>query len=375
MSNNEDKNIIEKIKRIMLSNPILYVFTKEYKTETEYVEFMKQHIDSFKLLPGSETEDEIMERLINMSKIESSINYNLLLSQRKNMLKKEIDRIDSELKLQQDVCDHIKVCIGWNGPFLYRDTSICKCLICGENEPDSRYPLIEAYDYKKEIYSHGELSSYRENRFIELQNLAINILNRKPDLSMAQLVEIISDIIQNSVMSKYQDLAIVCHTNPEIQLRTKEKAIRVSKPKFSGNDFITLLLSKLLDNGISKIDTMKLRYILADYYSEEEYAFLFEDLALKEQIEGNYVELDDALLFAHFAGLLSNPIQGTNIRKIWSALEDVSSDYSKEHNLKMSKLAHNLSNILNKKDNLMKQNQDIIQKTQEQGPILKKTRK
>lgn len=229
MSNNEDKNMIEKIKRIMLSNPILYVFTKEYKTETEYIEFMKQHIDSFKLLPGSETEDEIMERLINMSKVESSINYNLLLSQRKNMLKKEIDRIDSELEFQQDVCDHIKVCIGWDGPFLYRDTSICKCLLCGKNEPDSRYPLIEAYDYKKEIYCHGELSSYRENRFIELQNLAINILNRKPDLSITQLVEIMSDIVKNPVASKYQDLAIACYNNPEIQLNINKPAVQVEQ--------------------------------------------------------------------------------------------------------------------------------------------------
>lgn len=262
MSNNEDrnKNKIEKIKRIMLSNPILYVFTKEYKTETEYVEFMKQHIDSFKLLPGSETEDEIMERLINMSKIESSINYNLLLSQRKNMLKKEIDRIDSELKLQQDVCDHIKVCIGWDGPFLYRDTSICKCLICGKNEPDSRYPLIEAYDYKKEIYSHGELSSYRENRFIELQNLTINILNRKPDLSMVQLVEIISDIIQNPVTSKYQDLAIACHTNPEIQLNVNKPAIQVEQKKnikngiTGGTDFMSQFMKKL-KSGEIKIES------------------------------------------------------------------------------------------------------------------------
>lgn len=145
----------------------------------------------------------------NMSKVESTISYNLSLCQRKNILKKEIERIDSELKLQQDVCDHISVCIGWDGPYLYRDTSICKCLICGQNEPDSKYPTIEAYNYKKEIYSHGELSSYGKDRFIELQNLAINILNRKPDLSMIQLVEILSDIIKNPVTSKYQDLAII----------------------------------------------------------------------------------------------------------------------------------------------------------------------
>ena len=105
---------------------------------------------------------------------------------------------------------------------------------------------------------------------------------------------------------------------------------------------------------------MKLKYILADYYSDEEYTFLFEDLALKEKIEGIYVELDDELLFAHFAGLLSNPIQGTNIRMIWFALEDVSSNYSIKHNSVINKLAYNISSRLNIEENLKKQNQEQV---------------
>lgn len=255
-NNGKNNNLIKKMKRIILTNPVLNVFTKEYKNETEYIEFMKKHTDVFKIFPGSEIEEEIMERLINMTTVESNINYNLLLSQRRNMLKKEIDRIDSELKLQQEDCDHIRVCIGWNGPYLYRDTSICKCLLCGENEPDSRYPLIEAYDYKKEIYSHGEISSYRENRFIELQNLAINILNRKPDLSMDQLVEIMSDIVKNPVASKYQDLAIACHTNSEIQLNVNKPAVQVEQKTnikigiIGGNDFMSQFIEKLKSGEI-----------------------------------------------------------------------------------------------------------------------------
>lgn len=53
--------------------------------------------------------------------------------------------------------------------------------------------------------------------------------------------------------------------------------------------------------------------------------------------------MDDALVFAHFAGLLSNPIQGTNTRMIWSPLEDTSSNYPMEYNLKMNKLVNNYS--------------------------------
>lgn len=102
---------------------------------------------------------------------------------------------------------------------------------------------------------------------------------------------------------------------------------------------------------------MKLKYLLADYYSKEEYAFLFEDLTLKEQTEENYIEFDNALVFAHFVGLLSNPIQGTNTCMIWSFLEDVSSSYSTEYNLKTDELAHNLSSRLNMKNNSINQSQ------------------
>ena len=174
-----------------------------------------------------------------------------------------------------------------------------------------------------------------------------------------------------SVGEKYSNLTKACHNYPEIQLRTKEKAIKLSKTKFSEQDFITLLLSKLLDNGISKIDTMKLKHILADYYSEEYYACLFEDLPLKEQIEGNYVEFDDALVFAHFAGLLSNPIQGTNMCMIWSSLEDVSSNYSTEYNLKMDELVHNLSSRLNIKNNSINQSKDSREAISKQDEIEK----
>ena len=64
--------------------------------------------------------------------------------------------------------------------------------------------------------------------------------------------------------------------------------------------------------------------------------------------------------YLHFAGLLSNPIQGTNIRMIWSALEDVSSNYSIKYNYVINKLAQNISHKLNAKNNSIKQNQDQV---------------
>ncbi len=358
MNNNEDKNIIEKIKRIMLSNPILYVFTKEYKTETEYIEFMKQRIDSFKLLPGSETEDEIMERLINMSKVESSINYNLLLSQRKNMLKKEIDRIDSELEFQQDVCDHIKVCIGWDGPFLYRDTSICKCLLCGKNEPDSRYPLIEAYDYKKEIYCHGELSSYRENRFIELQNLAINILNRKPGLSITQLVEIMSDIVKNPVASKYQDLAIACYNNPEIQLNINKPAVQVEQ--------------KLIKKKVQTKDIMinLIKYNRNDRLTTSEYLDLIK-IIYKELKENQLLDKYDIVF----------DVDVESLKRVAEYNSDIFIDeirYSDEIRIRVPEMLDDYYEkyfIDETIDGIVKNYCETTKKKEKQGPILEKIRK
>lgn len=112
--------------------------------------------------------------------------------------------------------------------------------------------------------------------------------------------------------------------------------IQTPKPKFSEKDFILLLLVKLFENGITKIDTMELKHVLANYYSIEEYSLLFEDISLKEQIEGSFVELDDALLFAQFIGMLSNPIQGTNVRITWG--KEIDGLYSEEYVTKMNSL-------------------------------------
>ena len=126
------------------------------------------------------------------------------------------------------------------------------------------------------------------------------------------------------------------------------------KPNFSEKEFITLLITKLAENKITKIDTVKLRYELAKYYSSDEFACLFEDISLKEQIEGNMVEIDNALLFAQFIGLISNPIQGTNTRMIFGGeMYDLISS-SAEYSDKMEKLVSELINSLEKSNSLSK---------------------
>lgn len=133
-------------------------------------------------------------------------------------------------------------------------------MICGENSPESRYPIIEAQNYKREIYSHGEEFNDRKDRFIELQNLAIYILNRKPDLSMTQLVEIISNIVKDELMLKYPDLATNGYFNTEIQLNVNKPEGKVEQKTnikigiTGGNNFMKRFMKKL-ENSEIKVET------------------------------------------------------------------------------------------------------------------------
>lgn len=126
------------------------------------------------------------------------IKYNYELLKNKVRLQKELEMVNTEIEKRQSSCNHINVCIGWNGPFLYRDTSINRCLLCGENDPIEYEDCLEAQDYKKEKYSHGELESYREKRFEELQNLTLDIIKNKPEINQKELVKKIKTKIENN---------------------------------------------------------------------------------------------------------------------------------------------------------------------------------
>lgn len=124
----------------------------------------------------------------------------------------------------------------------------------------------------------------------------------------------------------------------------------LSKTKqFSEYDFMRLFLAYLAFNGITKIDANELKFQLVKYYKDERYKILFEEISLKQQIEGDFLELDDCLLNARLYGLLSNPIQGTNKRKIF--IEEPSkifNSYSDEYKNHMHELVSEYINELSK---------------------------
>ena len=91
------------------------------------------------------------------------------------------------------------MCLGWDGPYQCRNTSICTCLLCGENDPKSEHKVIEAAYYKANLYSHGELAIYREKRLHELRELATNLMNEDSHLTESELAEKIDEKVSAEI--------------------------------------------------------------------------------------------------------------------------------------------------------------------------------
>ena len=98
------------------------------------------------------------------------IKYNQELIKNKIRLEKQLKMVNKEIDENKKLCDHIRVCLGWDGPFQYRDTSFHTCLFCQKDDPDSQYRMIDATNYRKLKYSHGEYEMAREARLLEIHN-------------------------------------------------------------------------------------------------------------------------------------------------------------------------------------------------------------
>lgn len=122
--------------------------------------------------------------------------YSQELLKNKIRLAKELRMVNSEIDKQQETCNHISICLGWDGSFQYRDTSIHTCLLCQEYDPDSRYKIIDATNYKKSQYSHGEIESYREDRLVEIQEIAMNMTKENPSITEEELVDRLTKLIK-----------------------------------------------------------------------------------------------------------------------------------------------------------------------------------
>jgi len=125
--------------------------------------------------------------------------YNKVLMETKSRLEREIKMVSKEIENSQKSCNHISVCLGYDGQIQYKDTSIHLCLLCRKHNPNTQYKIVDATDYKKPIYGHGELKSDREERLLELQTLTMNIALENPSITEEELIESLNKTIQKNI--------------------------------------------------------------------------------------------------------------------------------------------------------------------------------
>ncbi len=127
----------------------------------------------------------------------------------------------------------------------------------------------------------------------------------------------------------------------------KGRRLKVSRIEFNDYDFIRLFLAYLKINGSAFVDIDKLRYDLYELHQNPEYKDLFQDFAVKQQIEGDYLDIEEAWQNAILYGLLSShTCNPNNSRRIIFINEDESisiiNSYSESYKEKMEKLVDEL---------------------------------
>ena len=77
------------------NNPILQVFTKDYRDEIKYITFMEKNIDKIKLKSGSEDIDEKLARLKELG-YESDFRIPLYEKKQENRQKTKIKTLNKQ---------------------------------------------------------------------------------------------------------------------------------------------------------------------------------------------------------------------------------------------------------------------------------------
>lgn len=130
-----------------------------------------------------------------------NLKYNNTLYKNQIRLKNELNMVNKELENQQNICEHIPVCVGFEGLFKYRDNSYCYCALCRSSHFDSstKYRPINACDYKKDKYGQGFWDEERDLRLDEINRLALDIVAENPNISVDELKESLEEIIEKNI--------------------------------------------------------------------------------------------------------------------------------------------------------------------------------
>lgn len=145
-------------------------------------------------------------------------------------------------------------------------------------------------------------------------------------------------LIGMPISEDYDELISSLKDNPN---KNNGRRLKVSRVEFNDYAFIRLFLAYLRLNGSVFIDKDNLRYELYELYQNPEYKDLFQDFAVKQQIEGNFLDIEEALQNAVLCGLLSSNICNSSRRIIFINENESASiieDYNEIYREKMEGL-------------------------------------
>lgn len=127
----------------------------------------------------------------------NELKYNQALFETKRRLEQELKFVNKEIEEKQKNCNHLSICLGYDGTYPYRDTTYNECLFCGKQEPDADFGrYIDAYTYKRSNYHEGSFKSQRESRKKALIDLWIKIQTENPSMPDELIIEEMKDTIK-----------------------------------------------------------------------------------------------------------------------------------------------------------------------------------
>ncbi len=136
----------------------------------------------------------------------------------------------------------------------------------------------------------------------QLQKMADRLRkNQKQNLDYERL-----ESQSNKRIKRFKEI----HEERDKALRKKkylltEARLNCARVPFSDYDFLRAFLASIKMNGQFSFNKDLLRYQLYEYYNLEEYHDLFQDIAVKHQISGNFLDMEEAIQNAVLYGLIT----------------------------------------------------------------------
>jgi len=115
--------------------------------------------------------------------------------------------------------------------------------------------------------------------------------------------------------------------------------IKCAKSEFTDYDFMRLFLATLASKKIVIFDRHNVCYTLYPFRNRDEYKDLFQDIAVKEQIEGNFLCLEDSIQNAVLGGLICCIGSERFIPLTTEEFTSIIESYDQSYSFKMSNMA------------------------------------